>query len=588
MALEVNTRRPTSKRRSSPFQQSAASQALNDSRQHLQTMHRQRSFIETNLRKVKVSIPFGHFTNCTYMSRGLSLNRSQSIRQSIPLDGDKKKKEEFHSKSKSFSNKPINEEKSHQKAPYDQVAQRCSSSTTPLIKTADKEMPNFNNNLKKFRSSEISSSATHLKVGSKEARKEFMKKFEKTLLEPGTLACSVPAQKHSKPGSNKVNLNIVLSQGLTENKENGYLTSDAEEDNIEINPSRAENDKLKEKPFKTNMCKTKDTSSHTSLETNRDLFPSRKLFCHSSRVSLANTNNVSSTTSASNILTTRAPLLRAMSAPVRCTHDSSKDAFQSNKRKSRRRRLKEAPDKFEENIFMTKVQKPNNNDKKMLTRAHSTAPEVITLVSLISPEDSDSEKEDNSSVIAAKRAPSLKKTGKSVSFQETDLSFQLSSKECSHMLRRSSVAPVAARMRANRPPTAPPISIFRQDSRNSASDSTVEVTVPPANNESSEEKTAKRLEVLTYPDYIQSYKGRECWKLFLKMSASGVNIAYDTILRGLLTPTEFRQQQKQREVEETNKIEETHANIEAKNFSIDDNLKKNNFNGKKSSVDKVV
>uniref|UniRef100_A0A1A9WN61 Uncharacterized protein n=1 Tax=Glossina brevipalpis TaxID=37001 RepID=A0A1A9WN61_9MUSC len=433
------------------------------------------------------------------MSRGLSLNRSQSI----TLDGDKKKKEQFHSKSKSFSNKSINEEKSHQKAPYDQVAQKCSSSITPLIKTTDKEMPNFNNNSKKFRNSEISSSETH----------------------------------------------------------------------------------LKEKPFKTNMCEMKDTSSHTSLETNRSLFPSRKLFCHSSRVNLANTNNIASGTSASNILIARAPLLRAMSAPVRCMRDSSKDAFPSSKRKSRRRRLKDAP---EENIFMTKVQKPSNNDKKMLTRSHSTAPEVITLVSLISPEDSDSEKEDNSSVIAAKRAPSLKKTGKSVSFQETDLSFHLSSKECSHMLRRGSVAPVAARMRANRPPTAPPISIFRQDSHNSTSDSTVELTVPPANNASSEEKTAKRLEVLTYPDYVQSYKGRECWKLFLKMSASGVNIAYDTILKGLLTPTEFRQQQKQREVEETNKIEETHANIEAKNFSIEDNLKKNNFNRKKSSVHQVV
>lgn len=53
-----------------------------------------------------------------------------------------------------------------------------------------------------------------------------------------------------------------------------------------------------------------------------------------------------------------------------------------------------------------------------------------------------------------------------------------------------------------------------------------------------------------YPEYVRTLKERECWKLYLKMSAKGVSIAYDTILRGMLTPTEFRSLQKYRQEQE--------------------------------------
>lgn len=57
-------------------------------------------------------------------------------------------------------------------------------------------------------------------------------------------------------------------------------------------------------------------------------------------------------------------------------------------------------------------------------------------------------------------------------------------------------------------------------------------------------------EIYDYPEYISTLKERECWKLFQKMSNKGVTVSYETILRGMLTPTEFRNIQKQKEKQE--------------------------------------
>uniref|UniRef100_A0A1A9ZG94 Uncharacterized protein n=1 Tax=Glossina pallidipes TaxID=7398 RepID=A0A1A9ZG94_GLOPL len=560
-------------------------QPLIHSHQNLQTMYRQPSFAETKVLSTgKASIPHRHFTNSSYLSKGL--NRSQSIKKSKPLTSENKN--QLLTRSNCGLHKPTNEGKLYLRS------QTCSSLTTSLTKTINKEFTNVNNDLRQSCNSKsiTSFSAAYLEVENAGTRKEFVKKFDKVLPQRG-----VSIKKHSKPGTNKVNLSIVLSQDFPLNTENDYLSSDAE-DNDEAGAIQVENGKTNEKTYNAKTCKTKD-STYISAETNRNLFPSRKVFYHSSRLNLISTNNTSSTVGASNILnaasllTMRPPLLRATSAPVRCMHDSSNGTFLANKRKSRRRATNQVPEaKAEGSILITKVQKSNNNNKRMLTRAQSLTSEVITLVSLISPENSDSEKEDTS-IIVGRRAPSLKKTGKSgktmknlenlyynflfsVSFQETNLNrFHLSSKECSHMLRRGSVASLAERLRANRPPTAPPVSIFFQHSDNSAEDSAVEVAVSLPNKSLIDSSSAtKSLEMFTYPDHVRSQKGRECWKLFLKMSASGVNIAYDTIMRGLLTPTEFRQQQKQRELEEAKKFKENQANNQANNFSLQDNLKK--------------
>lgn len=52
-----------------------------------------------------------------------------------------------------------------------------------------------------------------------------------------------------------------------------------------------------------------------------------------------------------------------------------------------------------------------------------------------------------------------------------------------------------------------------------------------------------------YPEYVRSIKEKECWLLFQKMVKKGISVSYETILRGMLTPSEVRVvEKKQREI----------------------------------------
>lgn len=42
----------------------------------------------------------------------------------------------------------------------------------------------------------------------------------------------------------------------------------------------------------------------------------------------------------------------------------------------------------------------------------------------------------------------------------------------------------------------------------------------------------------------ESPKEKQCWNLYCKMMEKGVNVSFDTILRGMLTPTEYRMSKK--------------------------------------------
>lgn len=56
---------------------------------------------------------------------------------------------------------------------------------------------------------------------------------------------------------------------------------------------------------------------------------------------------------------------------------------------------------------------------------------------------------------------------------------------------------------------------------------------------------------IDYPEYVRSIKEKECWLLFQKMVKKGISVSYETILRGMLTPSEVRvAQKKQREITE--------------------------------------
>lgn len=52
-----------------------------------------------------------------------------------------------------------------------------------------------------------------------------------------------------------------------------------------------------------------------------------------------------------------------------------------------------------------------------------------------------------------------------------------------------------------------------------------------------------------YPEYVRSIKEKECWLLKKKMNDKGISVSYETILRGMLTPSEVRAvEKKQKEI----------------------------------------
>lgn len=52
-----------------------------------------------------------------------------------------------------------------------------------------------------------------------------------------------------------------------------------------------------------------------------------------------------------------------------------------------------------------------------------------------------------------------------------------------------------------------------------------------------------------YPEYVRTIKEKECWLLFQKMVKKGIAVSYETILRGILTPSEVRAvEKKQKEI----------------------------------------
>ncbi|GAB0099709.1 hypothetical protein DMENIID0001_155960 [Sergentomyia squamirostris] len=286
----------------------------------------------------------------------------------------------------------------------------------------------------------------------------------------------------------------------------------------------------------------------------------------------------------------RPPLVRAMSAPIRPSVEPPQ-----NRRKNTRRR-KYGRDR-EENLLITSRKSLERQDaitsdtspvchtksceRKSVVSQRSTIGgcDIVTLVSLLSSGGSDSEREDNGHANTQRaekrstRPPSLKKTGKSVSFQDNDItSFPSPSKEFPTMFRRGSVAPLAARIRSNRPPTAPPGSVFITDYDRGCTDDTMAAKKAPmrkavTNKTLHEPPTTALTEDDHSPDNLKTAKERECWKLFQKMTNRGISVSYDTILRGMLTPTELRMIQKKQEQLENAKRSSLEEQNSSKNAS---------------------
>ncbi|XP_014614512.1 PREDICTED: uncharacterized protein LOC106792557 isoform X1 [Polistes canadensis] len=58
------------------------------------------------------------------------------------------------------------------------------------------------------------------------------------------------------------------------------------------------------------------------------------------------------------------------------------------------------------------------------------------------------------------------------------------------------------------------------------------------------EKNSDAISIETEPRF-QTRKEKDCWHLYKRMCDKGVNVSFDTVLRGMLTPTEYRLRQKE-------------------------------------------
>ncbi|XP_055921409.1 uncharacterized protein LOC129952679 [Eupeodes corollae] len=403
----------------------------------------------------------------------------------------------------------------------------------------------------------------------------------------------------SSKTENKINLNINLTHTI-KSADNDSVNSDIDSSSDGADCMKTTHHPDTKKPIgdpnKNNQSAAQRRAQFQS--TKGDQFSTCSI-----SPTVGSPNTVTLSASPSLTIQKRPPLVRAMSAPVRSIADTTKNLLANTRRKTRRRRIlprNSSCDKGGEIDSVAETSTIGQTGKKIFSRSRSTiASDVITLVSLASSEGSDSEKEDSGSADECQtaRAPLLRKTGKSVSFQENEQpTFQMAVKEFPHMLRRGSIAPLAARLRANRPPTAPPGSIFRTDFenctikmshliKNQTKDDLSNESDRKENNIFNSNSSSSRPESespvgFDFPTHVRSIKERECWKLFQKMSKKGVSVKYDTILRGMLTPTEFRHLQKQREIENA-KNQETDENNESTTATkeAENNLQnKNNSN----------
>ncbi|KOX71893.1 hypothetical protein WN51_03038 [Melipona quadrifasciata] len=61
----------------------------------------------------------------------------------------------------------------------------------------------------------------------------------------------------------------------------------------------------------------------------------------------------------------------------------------------------------------------------------------------------------------------------------------------------------------------------------------------------SSKETFQHVQFISTEPHFQTNKEKECWHLYKKMCDKGVCVSFDTVLRGMLTPTEYRLRQRE-------------------------------------------
>ncbi|KAF5288236.1 hypothetical protein FQA39_LY04004 [Lamprigera yunnana] len=330
--------------------------------------------------------------------------------------------------------------------------------------------------------------------------------------------------------------------------------------------------------------------------------------------------NTSSTTN----FAKRPPLIRSSSVPLK--QMSPKPNFVAVKR-----RLKSATKKKErsaKNVTKDEATDDQFKTRKLQRCMSAMGPDIITMVSLISPEESGNEEQveveqakpqvdvpnsKNSVVEKNDRAEhknySFRKAVKSVSFQQSSI-HAVRSFSASFPARRGSVVTTLMLKNTsfNKAPMIPPAHEKRttmevtEDVRepkrrllrnksgplfspldledenpdekpqeaNSKNDAIGEKIQPKGDNsnktpgvlshntagstklEPKGESEESKVTSTSEPTFETS-KEKQCWEMYRKMSGKGVNVSFETILRGMLTPTEYRLRRKS--IVETEHIE---------------------------------
>lgn len=357
----------------------------------------------------------------------------------------------------------------------------------------------------------------------------------------------------------------------------------------------------KQSSSSSSSTSSSSSSSSSSSGRNSSLAQQRRAQYHAS--------STSSRQNSESAFEKRPPLVRAMSAPIRPIDDNSK-FLQSSKRKQARKKkvlrdrdeINECDeDAYEDDPVKNNSHATANNNQKVIpgagagqrSRSVLGGPcDIETLVSLLSSGGSDSEKEDSapspttdsdsystinnnnnligSALKATPRPPMLKKTGKSVSFQESELKQSAGLNRdyypAGHR-KPPALQPIANRIRrsaqlANSLNAFHLKDIKKSSSEESKSDDEKDPSgedLPPPTSKEQPTKPKKSSTATTKTDTTnsnaaqqdqlvdgQTPKERECYRLFQKMSNMGLSVSYDTILRGMLTPTELRVLQKQK------------------------------------------
>ncbi|CAG9854758.1 unnamed protein product [Phyllotreta striolata] len=266
----------------------------------------------------------------------------------------------------------------------------------------------------------------------------------------------------------------------------------------------------------------------------------------------------------------RRPLIRTSSAPCKPEHVRSKLVFQKHRKSFKKIHLKSTA---------SKTSDAEKNEENSRSNCQAPGAEVVTMVSLISPEGSDGEEQEEDKQSSLEKSGQVQKIGgvgktsKTVSFQQSSI-HAIRSFSASFPARRSSVS--AALLMNNslnsfatkgqqekrgtnstkfdddeRMPKRRFVRNSKEDSKTASFDQrNIDDEIQkdeqkqigdlenPNQGASDDVKTGKEQEASDVD--LKSPKEKQCWSMYCKMTEKGINVSFDTILRGMLTPTEYR------------------------------------------------